>query len=149
MKGLRPTLVATVVVALPVAALASASLPVPQSTGHIPGIQCSVSTFGPQFVSTGQGSYNAWWGGGTSCAGAVGTRSLNVVLQILGSDQKTWYQKGGQNFTVNQAHRNPLQIITLVGVKPGHAFRVVAAAKDTWHGVANAAAVIGETEVSP
>jgi len=95
------------------------------------------------------GGYNAWWGGGTSCAGAAGTKSLNVVLEILGPDHTTWFQRGGQNFTVKSAQRNPVRIITLVGVSPGHAFRVVASAKDTWHGVTDAATVIGETQVSP
>jgi hypothetical protein len=126
-----------------------ASLPQPQSTGQIRGVQCSVTTFGPQFNLPALGDGNAGWGGGTSCAGAVGTKTLNVVLQILGPDHKTWFQKGGQNFTDANAQRNPVRIVTLVAVSPGHAFRVVATAKDTWHGITNAATVIGETEVSP
>jgi hypothetical protein len=55
--------------------------PQPPTTKQMRGVPCSVTERGPVFTIV-NGSYVMKYGGGVSCAGGVGERTLDVVAQV-------------------------------------------------------------------
>jgi hypothetical protein len=89
---------------------------------------CSATAYGPTFHSH-SGHWAQDYGGGTSCAGGVGTKSLIVYDQVLGQDGRTWYTISGSTFTGGPTSANPLRLRYTRPAYLGHAYRSVAIAK--------------------
>ena len=69
------------------AAVTAAALIVPavalgQTTVQAPTKQCSVTAFGPGFAFKPGGHIVMNYGGGTSCQGGVGSKTVTVVEQV-------------------------------------------------------------------
>jgi hypothetical protein len=100
----------------------------PPVTVHAPGYPCSVTAYGPTFHSSSSG-WTQDYGGGTSCAGGVGIKTLTIYDQVQGQDGHTWYTITGSRFTGGPINGNPLR---LSGNRPaylGHGYRTVVVAK--------------------
>jgi hypothetical protein len=100
----------------------------PPVTIHAPNYPCSATAYGPTFHSSASG-WTQDYGGGTSCAGGVGTKSVTVYEQVLGQDGHTWYTIAGSRFTAGPINGNPLRTW---GDRPaylGHGYRTVVVAK--------------------
>jgi hypothetical protein len=89
--------------------------------------QCSVTAYGPTFHSRRSGSTQDF-GGGTSCMGGVGTKTLTIYAQVLGQDGHTWFTITGSPFTVGPTNGNPLHMIRNRSAQIGHVYRTVAIA---------------------
>lgn len=100
----------------------------PPLTVHARGYPCSVTAYGPTFHSRS----TAWtqdYGGGTSCAGGVGTKNLTIQDQVLGQDGRTWHTITGSTFTNGPTSGNPLRMIRTRPAYLGHEYRTVAKAR--------------------
>jgi hypothetical protein len=64
------------------------------------------------------------YGGGTSCAGGVGSRSLSVVAQVENGSR--WFTITGSSVKGGPAVGNPLRVRTQRNGFLGHAYRIVA-----------------------
>jgi hypothetical protein len=100
----------------------------PPVTVHAPAYPCSVTAYGPTFHSR-SGGWTQDFGGGTSCAGGVGAKSLTIYDQVLGQDGRTWYTIAGSTFTVGPTGDNPLRMIRNRPAYLGHVYRTAAIAK--------------------
>jgi hypothetical protein len=100
----------------------------PPVTVHAKGYPCSVTAYGPTFHSSSSG-WTQDYGGGTSCAGGVGSKALTVYAQVLGKDGHTWYTITGSKFTGGPTNRNPLHAIHRRPAYLGHVYRTVVNAK--------------------
>jgi hypothetical protein len=92
--------------------------------------QCSVTVYGPTFHEPHSGSTQDY-GGGTSCASGVGTKTLTIYDQVLGQDARTWYTISGSKFTAGPSNGNPLRMIRKRLAHIGHVYRSVATAELT------------------
>ena len=100
----------------------------PPVTVHAPGYpSCSVTAYGPTFHSRASG-WTQDYGGGTSCAGGIGVKTLTISAQVLGQDGRTWYTITGSRFTAGPTKGNPLRMIRNRPAFLGHAYRTVAIA---------------------
>ena len=123
-------------------AVAAASAPVPKwnsgYNGWWPGgfgyppvtvpaknYQCSVTAYGATFNSHRTG-WTQHYGGGVSCAGGVGMKSLTISDQVLGQDRHTWYTISGSTVKAGPTGHNPLRLIRTRSAFRGHAYRVLA-----------------------
>jgi hypothetical protein len=97
-------------------------------TMHAPSYPCSVTVYGPTFNSKGS-SWNQNYGGGTSCSGGVGQKTLTVYDQVLGQDGHTWYTLSGSTFTAGPSTSNPVRLKRNRAASLGHVYRAVAKAK--------------------
>lgn len=100
----------------------------PPMTVHARGYPCSVSAYGPTSHSSPRG-WRMDYGGGMSCQGGVGTRTLTAAAQVLGQDGHTWYTIIGSTVTYGPRTTNPLRIIHRRVAYLGHAYRTVATAR--------------------
>jgi hypothetical protein len=100
----------------------------PPITLHAPTYPCSVTAYGPTFHSH-SGRWTQDYGGGTSCAGGVGTKTLTVYDQVLGQDGKTWHTISGSNFTDGPTTGNPLHIKLNRAAHLGHVYRTFVSAE--------------------
>jgi hypothetical protein len=100
----------------------------PPLTVHAPGYPCSVTAYGPTFNFAG-GDWTQNYGGGTSCSGGIGVKTLTVSAQVLGQDSRTWYTIAGSTFTVGPSSGNPLRARRTRAAYLGHGYRTVAKAK--------------------
>lgn len=89
---------------------------------------CSVTAYGPTFHSHSSG-WTQDYGGGSSCQGGVGSKTLTIYDQVLGEDSHTWYTIIGSKFTAGPTTRNPVRMIRNRAAYLGHAYRTVAIAK--------------------
>ena len=100
----------------------------PPLTVHAPNYPCSVTAYGATFHSHRTG-WTQDYGGGTSCAGGVGAKTLTILTQVLGQDGHSWYTISGSKFTAGPAQANPLRTISTRPAYLGHAYRTVATAR--------------------
>lgn len=100
----------------------------PPVTVQAPGYPCSVTAYGPTFHSSASG-WTQDYGGGTSCAGGVGVKTLTSYDQVLGQDGRTWYTIVGSTFTSGPTSSNPLRMVHRRPAYLGHVYRTVAVAK--------------------
>jgi hypothetical protein len=97
-----------------------------------PSLECSVTSGGPDF-NFGQNVIDMSYGGGVSCKGGIGHKSLNVSVQVAGSGPNR-----GRFFTITGSQRSvagsssPIRINVGREAVLGHAYRVVARGKVTF-----------------
>lgn len=99
----------------------------PPVTVPASGYPCSVTAYGPTFRSRAS-VWTQAYGGGTSCAGGVGVKTLTVVDQIR-SPAGHWLTIAGSGVAVGPAKGNPLHAIRSRAAVLGHVYRVVALAR--------------------
>jgi len=92
------------------------------------GYPCSVTAYGPTFNFKGS-VWNQNYGGGASCAGGVGEKTLTIYDQVLGPDGRTWFTITGSTFTAGPTLVHPLRMIRNRSAFLGHAYRAVATTK--------------------
>lgn len=100
----------------------------PPVTVHARGYPCSVTAYGPTFHARS----TVWtqnYGGGTSCAGGVGTKTVSIQDQVLGQDGRTWHTVTGSTVTDGPTTGNPLHTIRTRPAYLGHEYRTVATTK--------------------
>jgi hypothetical protein len=90
--------------------------------------QCSLTAYGTTFHSHSTG-WTQDYGGGVSCQGGVGMKTLTISDQVLGQDRHTWHTIRGSTFTAGPVGHNPLRMIRNRAAFLGHAYRVVASAR--------------------
>jgi hypothetical protein len=98
----------------------------PPVTVQAHGYPCSVTAYGPTFRWH---PLTQTYGGGTSCAGGVGTKALTISVQVLGQDGRTWYTITGSTFTAGPIAGNPLRTNGKRAAYLGHVYRTVATAR--------------------
>lgn len=97
-------------------------------TVRAPGYgSCSVTAYGPTFHSDASG-WAQDYGGGTSCAGGIGVKTLTISDQVLGQDGRTWYTISGSNVTAGPTKTNPLRMLRNRAAYLGHVYRTLAVA---------------------
>jgi hypothetical protein len=100
----------------------------PPLTVQAKGYPCSLTAYGPTFHSK-HGGWTQDYGGGVSCAGGVGTKTLTISDQVLGQDGKTWHTISGSKFTSAPITGNPLRMRRNRSALLGHVYRVVTSTK--------------------
>jgi hypothetical protein len=100
----------------------------PPLTVQAKGYPCSLTAYGPTFHSK-HGGWTQDYGGGVSCAGGVGTKTLTISDQVLGQDGKTWHTISGSKFTSAPITGNPLRMRRNRSAFLGHVYRVVTSTK--------------------
>lgn len=100
-------------------------------TVQMPGAMCSVTEHGPVFPYNHAG-WSMRYGGGVSCAGGVGSKTLSIYVQVIGNGPKhKWFTIFGSGMTQGPTPVNPLRLSTSRTAYLGHAYRVVAVANVT------------------
>jgi hypothetical protein len=100
----------------------------PPITVQANGYPCSVTVYGPTFDVMG-GAWNQNYGGGVSCAGGVGEKTLTIYDQVQGPDGRTWFTITGSTFTTGPTSINPVRMIRNRAAFLGHAYRAVASTR--------------------
>jgi hypothetical protein len=100
----------------------------PPVTVHARNYPCSLTAYGATFHSHRSG-WTQDYGGGVSCAGGVGEKTLTISNQVLGQDGRTWHTISGSTFTNGPIQRNPLRMIRNRPAYLGHAYRVATTAR--------------------
>ena len=100
----------------------------PPMTVQAKGYPCSLTAYGTTFHSHRSG-WTQDYGGGVSCAGGVGVKTMTISDQVLGSNGRTWYTISGSTFTGGPTGSNPLRMIRNRPAFLGHAYRVLATTK--------------------
>lgn len=100
----------------------------PPVTVHARNYPCSLTAYGATFHSHRSG-WTQDYGGGVSCAGGVGEKTLTISNQVLGQDGRTWHTISGSTFTNGPIQRNPLRMIRNRPAYFGHAYRVATTAR--------------------
>ena len=113
-----------------VAALIVPAVALGQTTVQAPTKQCSVTAFGPGFAFKQGGHIVMNYGGGTSCQGGVGSKTLTVVEQVLGQDRHTWFNISGSMLHAGPSPANPVRASAQRAAFLGHVYRTVAMAHD-------------------
>ena len=89
---------------------------------------CSLTAYGPTFHSH-KSRWTQDYGGGASCRGGVGVKTMTISDQVLGKDGRTWHTISGSTFTAGPVSSNPLRMIQGRAAFLGHAYRALATAK--------------------
>jgi hypothetical protein len=100
----------------------------PPVTVQAPAYPCSVTAYGPTFHASSSG-WTQDYGGGTSCAGGVGAKSLTISAEVLGPDGRTWYTITGSTLAGGPMTRSPLRMVRTRPAYLGHIYRTVVTAK--------------------
>ncbi|MGZ4215035.1 MAG: hypothetical protein ACXVHB_02420 [Solirubrobacteraceae bacterium] len=100
----------------------------PPLTVQANGYPCSLTAYGPTFHSHRSG-WTQDYGGGVSCAGGVGVKTMTVSDQVLGNHGHTWYTISGSTFTGGPTGSNPLRMRRNRSAFLGHAYRALVKAK--------------------
>lgn len=100
----------------------------PPVTVHAPYYLCSATAYGPTFTFNSAG-WKQNYGGGTSCTGGIGRKSLKISDQVLGQNGHTWYTISGSTFTSGPTNGNPLRMIRTRPAYLGHVYRTVVVAR--------------------
>lgn len=97
-----------------------------ERTMQIPGTQCSVTAW--DHFATVNGTYTMEYGGGTSCAGNVGRRILNVVPQVfnLVGGKPLWFSIGGDGLYQGPTPVSPLRLSRSRTAVRSHVYRLLA-----------------------
>jgi hypothetical protein len=95
--------------------------PQPPTTKQIRGVPCSVTERGPVF-SIVNGSYMMKYGGGVSCAGGVGERTLDVAAQVAKylHGKNIWFNISLSGLYQGPTGINPLRLSTGRSAYLGH-----------------------------
>jgi hypothetical protein len=101
----------------------------PPVTKQASDFPCSVSAYGPTFHVKG-GSWTQDYGGGTSCASALGgvSKTLTISDQVLAPNGHSWVTLGGSTFDAS-TNGNPVHAKGNRDAVLGHSYRAVATAK--------------------
>ncbi len=142
MKRLAAVIASACILA-PAATAAAAYYPQPWVTKQL-GNSCSVTAMGIERVVTTPNHFELSFGGGTSCAGAVGNKNLVVELQIK-VPHKGWSPEA----TIRRSNfrGNPLRLVSsinIAGSGASHQYRIAATATDTRHGVTRTGTVFSK-----
>jgi hypothetical protein len=89
--------------------------------------QCSVTVSGPSFHVRSK-RWTQDYGGGTSCEGGVGTKTLTIYAQVLGQNGRTWFTISGSRFAAGPTNGSPLRLTRSRSASLGHVYRSVATA---------------------
>jgi hypothetical protein len=110
---------ATCAVAAPAAGAAASS------TAPLPGVPCSVTA---QLPAPGQ---TMTYQGGTSCAGGVGAKTLNVVPQVFNriNGKDLWFNISLAGLYQGPVAGNPLRLSGTRAAVAGHSYRVLVVAR--------------------
>lgn len=97
-----------------------------ERTVQIPGMQCSVTAW--DYYTTVNGVSTMKYGGGTSCAGHVGQRTLNVVPQVFNfvNGHPVWFNIGGAGLFQGPTPAGPLRLNGSRTAVPGRLYRLLA-----------------------
>jgi len=97
-----------------------------ERTMQIPGTQCSVTAW--DYYTTVNGTYTMEYGGGTSCAGNVGRRILNVVPQVFNivNGEPLWFSIGGDGLYKGPTPMSPLRLSGSRTAVATHIYRLLA-----------------------
>jgi hypothetical protein len=100
-------------------------MPQPATTKSLPGAPCSVTAYGPAFTTSPTPTMS--YGGGVSCAGGVGQKTVNVVPEVrrLINGQAHWYVIGGIGLYQGPTPVNPLRVTGSIGFVTGHVYRLL------------------------
>jgi hypothetical protein len=103
----------------------AAGLPQPSKTAQLPGVPCSVTAYGLAFT-TNQ-SPRMSYGGGVSCAGGVGQKTVNLVPEVakLVNGHERWYVIGGVGVYQGPTPANPLRVSGSASFVQGHVYRLL------------------------
>ncbi len=129
------TAAASAVTALVLAAGAQGQTPVlHETTVQIPGASCSVTAW--DYFDSVRGDYAMHYGGGTSCAGNTGQRTLNVVPQVfnLVHGQPLWFNIGGDGLFQGPTPASPLRLSRVRTAVAGHIYRLLVYGQVTSNG---------------
>jgi hypothetical protein len=104
----------------------AAALAQPQTTKQLPGVPCSVTAYGLAFAPAGSSSSMSY-GGGISCAGGVGQKTLNVVPQVskLAHGRRLWYDLSLVGLYQGPTPANPLRLTGSTSFVHGHVYRLL------------------------
>ncbi len=118
--------VAGVTAPLAPAVAAGAGLPPPSTTKQLPGVRCSVTAYGLSFTPSGT-SGSMSYGGGLSCAGGVGQKTLDVVPQVskLAGGRRHWYNLSLVGLYQGPTPANPLRLTGSTSFVAGHVYRLL------------------------
>lgn len=118
------SVVAASLVAVPTAA--AGTLPQPSTTRQLTGVPCSVTAYGLSFAPAGTGGAMSY-GGGVSCAGGVGQKTLNVVPQVskLVNGRRLWYSLSLVALYQGPTPANPLRLTGSMSFTAGHVYRLL------------------------
>ena len=107
------------------AAAASAGMPQPSITKQLADVPCSVTVYGLAFTNSGTPSMS--YGGGVSCAGGVGEKTVNVVPEVgkAVNGQQHWYVIGGIGLYQGPTPVNPLRVSGTASFVAGHVYRLL------------------------
>ena len=107
------------------AAAASTGMPQPSITKQLVGVPCSVTVYGLAFINGGTPSMS--YGGGVSCAGGVGQKTVNVVPEVgkAVNGQQHWYVIGGIGLYQGPTPVNPLRVSGTTSFVAGHVYRLL------------------------
>jgi hypothetical protein len=97
-----------------------------ERTVQIPGTSCSVTAW--DYFTTVDGVYKMQYGGGTSCAGNVGQKTLDVVPQVfnLVNGQPLWFSIGGDGLFQGPTPASPLRLSGSRTAVQSHLYRLLA-----------------------
>jgi len=93
-------------------------------TVQIPGVPCSVTA--QQALVTVNGTSTQRYGGGTSCAKAVGHRTLDVVSQVYNGTFNMWFSISLTALYQGPTPANPLRLSGSRTAVSTHTYRVLA-----------------------
>ena len=91
-------------------------------TKQLPGVPCSVTSSFTFYLSARAMHY----GGGVSCAGGVGQKTLNVVPQVYNSRNGRWFSLSDAGLYQGPAPVNPLRLGADGAAVIGNVYRVLA-----------------------
>ena len=106
-------------------ATASTGMPQPVTTAQLPRVECSVTAYGLAFSTSGPPSMS--YGGGVSCAGGVGEKTVNVVPEVrrVVDGHEHWSVIGGVGLYQGPTPGNPLRVSGSTSFVRGHVYRLL------------------------
>lgn len=104
---------------------AGSGLPQPSTTKQLPGVECSVTAYGVAFTTSGTAVMS--YGGGVSCKGGVGQKTVNVVPEVrkVVNGHETWHVIGGVGLYQGPTPINPLRVSGSTTFVTGHVYRLL------------------------
>jgi hypothetical protein len=96
-----------------------------ETTVQMSGIACSVTAW--DYFTAVNGTYTMNYGGGTSCANSVGSRTLDVVPQVfnLVNGEPLWFNISGDGLFQGPTPTSPLRLNRTRTAVPSHIYRLL------------------------
>ena len=118
-------LVLASVISLALAAGASAASQ-PSTTKQMPRVPCSVTAYGPSFTLS-NGKQTMSYGGGVSCAGGIGQKTINVVPQVFNvvNGRPLWFNISLVGLYQGPTPINPLRVSGSTTSVASHVYRLL------------------------